>query len=43
MNKYLEETKLLDYNNKSIQKLITERKWMDLDEFKRIKAIYNYI
>ncbi len=43
MNKYLEETKLLDYNNKNIQKLITERKWMDLDEFNRIKAIYNYI
>ena len=43
MNKYLVETKLLDYNNKNIQKLITERKWMDLDEFNRIKAIYNYI
>ncbi len=43
MTKYLEKTKLLDYDNKNIQKLISDRKWMELEELDRIKAIYNYI
>ena len=43
MNKYLEKTELLDYDNENIQKLIYERSWMKLDELNRIKAIYNYI
>jgi Transglutaminase-like enzymes, putative cysteine proteases len=43
MYRYLEETKMLDYSCKSIQKLITDRKWITLDEFHRILGIYNYI
>ena len=43
MNKYLEKTNLLDYDNENIQKLIYERSWKKLDELDRIKAIYNYI
>ena len=41
--KYLESTKLLNYEHKSIQKLIAKRGWKDLPEFDRIKAIYNYV
>lgn len=43
MNKYLEKTNLLDFDNKNIQELIIKRGWMSLDELNRIKAIYNYI
>ncbi len=41
--KYLEETMLLDYSNDDIQHLIQQRKWMEFDESKRIKAIYDYV
>jgi transglutaminase-like putative cysteine protease len=43
MDKYLKETKMLNYSSKSIQNLISDRKWDALDEFHRILAIYNYI
>lgn len=43
MNKYLQETKLLDYNNVSIQKLINERKWKKEVEFYKIQKIYNFV
>lgn len=43
MEKYLEETPMLNYSEKSIQKLIRNRKWQELDEFNRIKEIYNYV
>ena len=43
MNKYLEKTNLLDYDNASIQKLIYEKSWMKLNELDRIKSIYNYV
>ena len=43
MTNYLEKTKLLDFDNKNIQKLINNRGWMKLEELDRIKAIYNYI
>lgn len=42
-NKYLKETKMLDYSNQNIQKLIQERSFKSLDEFHCIKAIYNYV
>ncbi len=41
--KYLEETMLLDYSNDDIQHLIQQRKWMEFDESKRIKAIYDFV
>lgn len=43
MDRYLKETKMLNYSSKSIQNLISGRKWDVLDEFHRILAIYNYI
>ncbi len=43
MNKYLKETKLLNYSSKSIQDLIQEKKWKDLDDFNKIKEIYNFV
>lgn len=42
LDRYLSETKLLNYSCNSIQKLIYERKWKDLDEFNRIKNIYSF-
>jgi len=43
MDKYLKETKMLDYYNENIQQLIQERKWNDIDEFERLKSIYNFV
>lgn len=41
--RYLEATKMLDYNNESIQRLIQEKGWRDVSEFECIKSIYNFI
>ena len=43
MDRYLQETDMLDYKNAHIQKLIQSRGWQELDTFERIKAIYNYV
>ena len=43
MEKYLRETKMLDYSNKNIQRLIQERNWNDIEEFERLKSIYNFV
>lgn len=43
MDKYLKETRMLDYSNEKIQNLIKERKWNELDKFERIKSIYNFV
>ena len=43
MNNYLNETHLLDFHNKNIEELVSNKKWMELDEFNRIKEIYNFI
>ena len=43
MQKYLMETPMLDYSSKKIQELIRKRKWKELDEFHRIKAVYNFV
>lgn len=43
MNNYLKETTILNYSNPSIQTLIKEKKWMELDTIKRVKSIYNYV
>lgn len=41
--RYLRETPLLDYSSKSIQSLIERRHWRELDEFNRIKYIYDFV
>ena len=41
--RYVEQTKMLDYSDESIQKLIRERGWMDHPVFERIGMIYNFV
>lgn len=41
--RYLTETKLLNYSCASIQKLIDDRKWIALDDFNKIKDIYDFV
>lgn len=44
MNKeYLEETDMLNYNEIQIKFLIATKKWLQLDEFHKIKAIYEFV
>lgn len=43
LDRYLSETDLLNYSCKSIQKLIHERKWENMDEFNKIKDIYTFV
>ena len=40
---FLEETKMLDYQSPGIQKLISEKRWGELSEFDKIKAIYGFV
>lgn len=43
IDNYLKETEMLDYSNPAIQELIQKKKWKELDEFERIKGIYNFV
>ncbi|WMJ72360.1 transglutaminase-like domain-containing protein [Cytophagaceae bacterium ABcell3] len=43
MDSYLKETKILNYSNNSIQKLIKTHKWHDMETIERVKAIYNFV
>ena len=43
MEKYLRETKMLDYSSENIQQLIRERSWNDIEEFERFKSIYTFV
>ena len=43
IDNYLKETEMLDYSNAAIQELIQKKKWKELDEFERIKGIYNFV
>ncbi len=43
IDNYLKETCMLDYSNPAIQELIQKKKWKELDEFERIKGIYNFV
>ena len=42
-DKYLKETRMLNYNSDSIQKLVAIKKWNQLDEYNRIGAVYDYV
>ena len=39
-DKYLRETRMVDFSNPAIQKLIQNMKWKEMGEFERIKALY---
>ena len=43
MEEYLNETRMLDFMNPGIQELIDKRHWRDLDEFDKIREVYNFI
>ncbi|WMJ90443.1 transglutaminase-like domain-containing protein [Anaerocolumna sp. MB42-C2] len=43
MNKYLQETKMLNFSNKTIQSLIEKNQWVNDDEFQKIKNIYDFV
>lgn len=43
MDRYLKETKMLDFNNINIQNLINERNWKKEDDFHKIQLIYNFV
>ena len=43
MDKYLKETKMLNYSNANIQQLIRERRWKNINEFERLKSIYDFV
>ncbi len=41
--RYLKKTKMLDYENPLIQDLIEKKGWKNLDQFERIRSIYNFV
>ncbi|MDE6676255.1 MAG: transglutaminase family protein [Clostridia bacterium] len=43
MEQYLQETPLLNFGAEEIQKLIETRGWKELQEFDKIKEIYNFV
>lgn len=43
MEKYLEETEILNFSNKQIQDLITKRKWKNFNQIEKVKSIYNFV
>ena len=43
MDKYLEKTELLDFENKNIVSLIEKKQWKNLSEKEKIKQIYEFV
>ena len=43
MNKYLRETKILNYSNKDFIELSKKKSWDQYDDYNKIKLIYNFI
>jgi len=43
MENYLKATKLLDFNHKSIQEIIKDKKWQNLNKIEQVKSIYNFV
>lgn len=43
MDRYLAETPMLDYSSAAIQRCIDAHGWRSMDEYGRIKAIYNFV
>ncbi len=41
--KYLEKTKMLDYEAEGVQALIKNRNWLELDEYHKIGAVYDFV
>lgn len=41
--RYLKETRMLNYSHSAIRQLVDSRNWNQLDDFSKIKKIYNYV
>lgn len=42
-NRYIQSTRLLDYENERIQRLIVAKGWQKLPDYERIRAIYGFV
>lgn len=42
-DRYLKKTRMLDYDNPALVKLINDRGWKEMPQFECVKSIYNYI
>ncbi len=42
-SKYLEKTKIVNFEHSTIQSLISERNWQELDDFNKIGAAYQFV
>ncbi|AZQ61171.1 transglutaminase domain-containing protein [Flammeovirga pectinis] len=43
MKQYLKETQLLNFNHAIIQRLIKNKKWIQLSDIERVQSIYNFV
>lgn len=43
MEEYLKETKMLNFNSAKISDLVRKKGWLELDEFHKIKNIYEFV
>lgn len=43
MHDYLKETRMLDYSADSICELVEKKGWKNLDEFEKVKSIYDFV
>lgn len=43
MKNYLNETPLLDFSNPFILQLVKSKKWQQLNEVEKVKAVYNFV
>lgn len=43
LEKYLAQTRLLDYSNSDIQDLIKNKKWHELSEHEKIGSVYSFV
>lgn len=43
MEQFLKETPMLNFSAHNIQQLITKREWNRVDEYQRVKQIYNFV
>jgi hypothetical protein len=42
-NKYLKKTRILDYTDPLLAKLVKDRQWKDLSEYQKIEFIYDFV
>jgi hypothetical protein len=43
LERYLAETRLLDYSNQDLQDLIRDKKWHEMSEYEKIGSVYSFV